>query len=640
MKKAYLCILLLIGLGALLAIQIGMKGERYASEGVEYFQRGDYAKAIQLFKEADQAAGGTVPYYYYWLGRLHIAVQDTTGAMLWLDRYVQNEEEEFRPQVDTYIEIISNQNKAFEKISLRPMPSYFNSRNSDYGAVVDPAGKYIYFNSLRPGRFDKENIWRAEIFKSGYGKPQLVTDLSSDGNEAIGSFAADSVGAYIFGNYEKGKLDGDIYYSEWTGKQWTKPNPLPWFNSTDVDTHPSVFGDSLLFFTSSRPGGIGEFDIWVSQKVEGIWNEPINLGPVINTSGREQTPHLVHLSRNIVHEGRNVEYQETALYFASNGHPGFGGFDLYKAVHKGPSWQDWHLPQNLGLPVNSIRDDRYFSLRPGSNEVFISSDRDASGFEKIMLAYADFTIPGYYVTQDTTGTRVYEVNVPPYVPPVDSLGQEPVIEEPVIEIPPRLITFTGTVTDENGDPISTDITFTGTVDGETVKDVVSTNPDGSFEITLPYADPWTVVINPEGFMLHQQDIPAPPEGEDAVSIDFTIQRLVVKKVFVFNNIQFDFDKATLRKESYPILDDIVITMLNNPEIKIEISGHTCNIGSAKYNQGLSERRAKAVLEYLVKKDVEAERLTHKGFGLTQPLNGNKTAAERALNRRVEVKVME
>jgi len=81
-------------------------------------------------------------------------------------------------------------------------------------------------------------------------------------------------------------------------------------------------------------------------------------------------------------------------------------------------------------------------------------------------------------------------------------------------------------------------------------------------------------------------------------------------------------------------------MLNNPEIKIEISGHTCNIGSAKYNQGLSERRAKAVLEYLVKKDVEAERLTHKGFGLTQPLNGNKTAAERALNRRVEVKVME
>lgn len=646
MKKAYLCLLILIGITALTAIQIGLRGERYATEGVEYFQRGDYTRAIQRFREADQAANGTVPYYFYWLGRLHIAVQDTTSAMLWLDRYVQSGDQEFRPQVDTFIEIISNQTKAFEKVSLRPMPSYFNSRNSDYGAVVDPAGKYVYFTSLRPSRHEKENIWRAEIFKSGYGKPQVVNELSSDSNEAMGSFTPEGEGAYIFGNFEKGKLDGDIYYTEWDGSRWTKPSPLPWFNSSELDTHPSAFGDSLLFFTSSRPGGMGETDIWVSQKVDGAWTAPVNLGPNINTGGKEQTPQLVHISKNVVHEGRNVEYRETALYFASNGHPGFGGFDLFKAVHKGPTWQDWYLPQNLGLPVNSIRDDRYFNHRPGTNEVFISSDRAASGFEKVLLAYVDFTIPGYYVTEDTTGTRVYEVNIPPYVPPVDTLGteepglEEPIQEEPVIEIPPRLITFTGKVTDEHGKPVQTDITFTGTVDGQSYKDVVSTDEDGSFKVTLPYSDPWTVVINPEGFMLFQQDIPAPPEGEDAVEINFTIQRLVVKKVFVFNNIQFDFDKATLRPESFPILDDIVITMLNNPEIKIEISGHTCNIGTAKYNQSLSERRAKAVVDYLIKKDVEAERLSYKGFGLSQPLNDNKTKADRALNRRVEVKVME
>ncbi len=167
------------------------------------------------------------------------------------------------------------------------------------------------------------------------------------------------------------------------------------------------------------------------------------------------------------------------------------------------------------------------------------------------------------MTQDTTGTRVYEVNIPPYVPPADSLG-EPIIEEPVVEEPPRMITFTGKVTDEKGEPVATDITFTGLVDDETRKDVVTTNEDGTFEITVPYADPWTVVINPEGFMLYQQDIPAPPEGQDAVNIDFAIERLVVKKVFVFNNIQFDFDKATLRKESFPILDDSRDHDVNNP----------------------------------------------------------------------------
>jgi len=639
MKKAYLVILLLIGLVSIFAIQIGMKGERYATEGLEYFHRGEYNKAIERFKEADLAANGDVPYYFYWLGRLHIAVQDTTNAMVWLDRYVKSEDQEFRQQVDTFIEIIGNQDKAFEKISLRAMPAYINSRNSDYGAVVDPAGKYLYFTSWRPGKADKENIWRAEIFKSGYGKPQLVTDLSTDSNEAMGSFAADSVGAYVFGNYEKGKLDGDIYYTEWDGSRWTKPSPQPWFNSPDVDTHPSVYNDSLMFFSSSRPGGYGEIDIWVSQKVDGVWTEPVNAGPNINTPGIEQTPHLVHFTKDIVHEGRNVEYKETALYFSSNTHPGFGGFDLFKAVHKGPTWQDWHLAQNLGLPINSIQDDRYFSTRPGSNEVYISSDRQAPGFEKVLLAFVDYTVPGYFVTQDTTGTRVYEVNIPPYVPPADSLG-EPIIEEPVVEEPPRMITFTGKVTDEKGEPVATDITFTGLVDDETRKDVVTTNEDGTFEITVPYADPWTVVINPEGFMLYQQDIPAPPEGQDAVNIDFAIERLVVKKVFVFNNIQFDFDKATLRKESFPILDDIVITMLNNPEIKIEISGHTCNIGTAKYNQGLSQRRAKAVVDYLIKKGVEKERLSYKGFGLSKPLNKNKTKAQRALNRRVEVKVVE
>ncbi len=639
MKKAYLVILLLIGLVSIFAIQIGMKGERYATEGLEYFHRGEYNKAIERFKEADLAANGDVPYYFYWLGRLHIAVQDTTNAMVWLDRYVKSEDQEFRQQVDTFIEIIGNQDKAFEKISLRAMPAYINSRNSDYGALADPSGKYLYFTSWRPGKADKENIWRAEIFKSGYGKPQLVTDLSTDSNEAMGSFAADSVGAYIFGNYEKGKLDGDIYYTEWDGSRWTKPSPQPWFNSPDVDTHPSVYNDSLMFFSSSRPGGYGEIDIWVSQKVDGVWTEPVNAGPNINTPGIEQTPHLVHFTKDIVHEGRNVEYKETALYFSSNTHPGFGGFDLFKAVHKGPTWQDWHLAQNLGLPINSIQDDRYFSTRPGSNEVYISSDRQAPGFEKVLLAFVDYTVPGYFVTQDTTGTRVYEVNIPPYVPPADSLG-EPIIEEPVVEEPPRMITFTGKVTDEKGEPVATDITFTGLVDDETRKDVVTTNEDGTFEITVPYADPWTVVINPEGFMLYQQDIPAPPEGQDAVNIDFAIERLVVKKVFVFNNIQFDFDKATLRKESFPILDDIVITMLNNPEIKIEISGHTCNIGTAKYNQGLSQRRAKAVVDYLIKKGVEKERLSYKGFGLSKPLNKNKTKAQRALNRRVEVKVVE
>lgn len=640
MKHLYLILLLALTMSLLGAIQIGLKGERYAMDGMEYYYRGDYAKAIEQFKAADNSANGSVPYYHFWMGRLYIAVQDTSNAVGWLQSYIASGDQEFVKETNDYLDIINNQTKVFEKVSLRAMPSYLNSRNSDYGAIVDPEGKYLYFTSLRPAKFEKENIWRAELFKSGYGRPELVSELATDGNEAFGSFVPDGNGAWVFGNYEKGKLDGDIYYVPYSGK-FGKPQPVPGINSNALDAHPCVVADSLMFFTSAREGGFGGTDIWVSEKREGVWNEPINLGPRVNTPDNEQTPQLMVISQNIVHEGKYVPYEEIALFFSSNGHPGFGGYDLFKVIHKGPSWQDWYLPQNLGLPVNSIRNDRYFNIRPGTNEVFISSDRAASGFEKVFLAYADFTIPGYKVDEDSTGTKVYDIIVPP-----DTVTDTDVVatgddDQVIIPIPEeKFITFTGQVTDEDGNPIQTEIVFTATVDGKKFSDTVTTDPDGRFRIRLPWADPWTVVINPEGYMLYTQDIPAPADGEDAEEINFVIQKMEVRKVFVFNNIQFDFDKDTLRKESYPILDDIVITMLNNAWVKIEISGHTCNIGKEDYNQDLSQRRAKAVVDYLIGKGVERERLTWKGYGESKPLNGNQTPAERALNRRVEVKVME
>jgi outer membrane protein OmpA-like peptidoglycan-associated protein len=624
MKQAILCLIML----ALVLAAFAMKGERYAVEGMDYYNRGEYSRATQQFLAADRAADGSVPYYHFWLGRLYIAQQDTTNAIMWMDRYLASGDSSYVDAVKGYKEIITNQDKIFESVNLRPMPKYFNSRNSDYGAVADPQGKYLYFTSQRPTRFDKENIWRVEIFQSGYGKPELVTELASDANEAFGSFSADGSYAYIFGNYTKGRIDGDIFISQSKDK-WSTPVPIDEINSPLLETHPFVVGDTLMFFTSSREGGYGGTDIWVSEKQDGVWGQPYNLGPNINTAGNEQTPQLVHFTKDMVIDGQAAIYDEKALYFASDTHTGFGGYDIFKAVHQGPGWDSWYRPQNLGLPVNSIRDDRYFNHRPGTNEVYISSDRTASTFEKVFLVYGDFTIPGYYVQQDSTGTNLYYPIEPDIIE----------TDEPVEEKPQRYITFFGRVTDEKGNPVSTDITFSGSHEGEVYKNVATSDSTGHFEITLPWADPYYVVINPDGFMLFQQYIPAPSDDEP-VNINFTIQRLEVKKVFIFNNIQFDFDKATLRPESYTILDDIVITMLNNPEISVEISGHTCSIGKAKYNQGLSERRAKAVVEYITGKGVEAERLTWAGHGESQPLNENKTKEERALNRRVEVKVLE
>jgi outer membrane protein OmpA-like peptidoglycan-associated protein len=166
-----------------------------------------------------------------------------------------------------------------------------------------------------------------------------------------------------------------------------------------------------------------------------------------------------------------------------------------------------------------------------------------------------------------------------------------------------------------------------------------TDDKGDFKIELPYAHSYNVVINDTGNFIFSQDL-QPQDNTDSLYTEIMLKKMETKKVFVFNNIQFDFDSSVIREVSYPILNDIALTLINNPEIKVEISGHTCNMGSAKYNQWLSDRRAKAIVNYLISKDVEAERMTSIGYGLSKPIADNKTLSGKKLNRRVEVKVIE
>ncbi len=594
---------------------IGLKGERYALDGIEFYQRGDYTDAINSFNNADKAASGSVPEYFYWLGRLNIAVADTVNARIWLNRYVGSKDEKYAHEVQNYLEIMDRQFLIFEKTTMREMPSYINSRNSDYGAFVSPDKKYMYFTSLRPSRYDKENIYRSEKLNNIWGKPQLVTELTTDKNEAIGSISLDGKTAYVFGNYERGKIDGDLYTSTYSGK-WDSPKPIQALNTPQVELQPMCYEDQLLFFVSSRPDGIGGTDIYVSKKLDGEWQEPINLGPMINTVGNEQTPFL--------------DWDGKTLFFASDSHVGFGGYDIFKAVKIGDNWTDWSIPENLGLPINSIKNDRYYYHIKNTNEAIFSTDRQAEGFENLFSLTLVYSPTEYLIVDETTGdkTTVFDV-------PVVDTTQVVVPEKPK----KSPIRFTGRITDEERNPIVADVIFNYDIEENSYRDVTGTDSNGRFDITLPYADKYVVTVNKDGYFISSKEF-YPTDDSTSVEINFELQKMVVKKVFVFNNIQFEFDSAVLLDNSYSALNDIVLSMINNPEIKVEISGHTCNIGTAKYNLNLSERRAKSVVEYLLSKGVEPERLSFKGMGLTSPIADNETPEGQVLNRRVEVKVVE
>ncbi len=825
MRRLVLCIVIVvlaIGLSA-----IGLSGERYAQEALEYYQRGDYRSAIRLFNDANDAAGGNRPEFFYWIGTANIALHNSESAKFWLNEYLESGDLRFRDQAQTYLEIIDMQSLIFEKVSIRKMPAYINSRNSDFGAVTDSEGKYLYFTSLRPARREKENIWRSERLNTGWGRPEFIDEWNTDGNESIGSFSRDGRIAYLFGNYERGKIDGDLCQST-LNRRWGKPSPITELSTPKTETQPMVYEDSLMFFVSAREGGYGGTDIWVSVLEGDQWGDPINLGTRINSTGNEQTPFL--------------DYDSRTLFFASNGHPGLGGYDLFKSVRLDEGWTKWSVPENLGIPTNSIGTDRSFYRIKHTNEAFISSDRDVEGFENlytINVVYAprehvefdedtgekivipleedmdlekrmlpeDERPPRQYIvfsgrvtdqekvpletqihfvyrmgrirfqrTVESDPAGLYEISLPyapiyavvvnkagflpyrddlelqrgilayryditlergiaddidiarvltdddelvrDYVTFVGSISDEtgraiaapihfiyrigrirfertansgddgqfeiclpytstytvvvslddylPFSKEVELERDQRqfrldivlvsgvadvadidaimaderqMIEFYGIVTDEDGKPMGVDIEFSYIIDNNRFVEVTSSSAEtGKFRFLLPVVNRYTVIVDQEGFFQFRRVLEI-TAGVKTQELNIVLKRLIEEKVFIFDDIQFKFDSAELLLASMPILNQIVLTLLNNPEIKVEISGHTCNIGTAEYNLGLSRRRAESVRQYLVSKGIDRAHLTSVGYGLTRPVADNRTLEGKIRNRRVEVKVI-
>ncbi|MCB5246928.1 MAG: OmpA family protein [Candidatus Cloacimonetes bacterium] len=648
-KTAFL--MLLLGLAVLASGQISSPGSRYAQEGLEYYQRGDYDRAIREFLKADDSANGRNPEYHYWLGRLHIAVADTSSAMRWFERYQDSQDTAYQTQVDNYLRIVQRQARIFSRVNLRPLPDYVNSRNSDYGAVLDPEEKYLYFTSLRPARKNKENIWRTEIFRSGFGQPELVEELSTDKNEAFGCFSAEPQGAWIFGNYEANKRDGDIYFVPRTDK-WFQPQNISQLNSSQVETHPMVFRDRLLFFASSRDGGYGGTDIYVSEKIGGIWTQPQNLGPMINTAENEQTPFL--------------DWDGRTLYFSSRGHPGFGGYDLFKAYRAGTNWQEWSLPENLGLPVNSTRNDRYFYHARGSNEGYLSSDRQVSGFEKIYQLNFALTLPASYLVQEEDGS-VRSVDIVTYVPParkpadeesifarIDEsletikqgipgpdfvpapLGREPQAFEPIAELtPPSLIRIAGSVRDQYGEPVITEVQIQSETEGQRNLEIFNTNSLGNFLGTLPSAPLYIAVINAKDYLVHSEEL-SPGKGSSELRLDVELQKLEKKAQLSLADILFAAESAELDPKAISELDLVVMTLLTNPDLKVKLSGHAWETGSDDFNKQLSERRAKSVADYLIDKGIPKKRISWKAYGNSRTLDPLSVPSALSKSRRVEI----
>jgi outer membrane protein OmpA-like peptidoglycan-associated protein len=415
----------------------------------------------------------------------------------------------------------------------------------------------------------------------------------------------------LFGNYINSLGRGDIFYSDKTKNgfvevlQYPEPINSKWW---DADAFLTADGKAIIF-SSERPGGVGNYhpkgdyyhgmfwgntDLYVVLKEpDGSWSKTaINLGTVINTPFTERTPFLHP-------DGKT-------LYFSSDGHPGLGKSDVFKSVRLyDTSWTYWSEPVNLGKEINTPSEDWGYKISTDGNTAYFSTTIDIGFGEE----------------------DIYYLKLPEEIQPESDV-----------------VTVNGKVLDEKGNPVDAFIKWE---DVELKKEVgvAKTDPvTGEYFIALPIGKYYAYYADVKGYygIVNYLDLTAAKAYEQIntnMSVISVEELQKTGKAIKIENIFFDSGKFDLKEESHEALNLLYRFMHANPEVKVEISAHTDNIGSEHYNFDLSEKRAASVVNYLIQIGIEPNRIISKGYGETMPVASNDTEEGRALNRRVEFKLI-
>lgn len=467
------------------------------------------------------------------------------------------------------------------------MGADINTSESEYCPSLTIDGKQLVFTRRLNGA--NEDFFNSKKNIDQWGKATPIEgNVNSNQNEGAQNISQDGQWLVFTGcNRPEGFGSCDIYISYLEKNGWSEPTNLGgWVNSDQWESQPCLSPDKTkLYFASRRHGGFGGSDIYVSHlQPNGKWSECENLGEGINTSGDEQSP-FIHADNQ-------------TLYFTSNYWPGYGDDDLFY-TRKGPMG-DWSKPINLGYPINTInREGTLFISADGKTAYYASDRSDTKG---------EMDIYSFELRQDIRPYKTGWVK--------------------------------GRVFDKKttqGLPSSVELTDIAT---RQTLSKVQTDEQGNFLVTLPVGKDYVFNVNRKGYLFYSDHFLLSTGFTDSVSQkNIALQPVEVNAAIALNNIFFDVNKFDIKAESQIELDKIVQLLNDNATVKIQISGHTDNVGKPAENLTLSNNRAKTVVSYLINKRISPQRLSYKGFGETQPVADNNTEEGRARNRRTEMKVV-
>ncbi len=534
-------------------------------------------------------------------------------------------------------------------IEIRNAGTNINSFADDYSPVFSADFNTLFFASRREirrsgisltdGKFD-ENIFHSTRVHNEWN---VASPLTGSVNTAYceSPLYLDDSGTelYIYTGYLNG---GDIKLSKRKNGIWTKPASIPFgINSRGAETSFtfSPSGDEIWFVTDKGKNSLGGKDIYFIRKKPGNkWSKPENAGPNINTPYDEES----------------VSFSESGdtLWFASKGHDSMGGFDIFYSV-RGQEGK-WSKAVNCGYPVNTPWHDLFYvpdkSIR---NAFYLVSDRKGSlggldifhGYKKVPQA-AEEPEPVPVTAPDTVVQKII-VEVLPVKPDTVIIKDTLVVIKEFPPLPAEAVKETffylsGTVRDsESGDPVLARVDVIDISSDMVIATTASSDIDGAYRIRLSGRKSYMVDFRGSGFLSDIRRIDIPEDlTDDVYKLNMDLVKVKVGRKVVLNNILFQTGQAILTAESYAELNRLYGILQENPHMRIEISGHTDNTGSLALNTKLSQDRARAVVEYLIQKGTDPERLEFRGYGPQQPVAGNTSAEGRARNRRVEFKILE
>ena len=567
------------------------------SLGGAYAEMKNYKESIKQYERA-QAKDTSYFYYFYLPYSISLAgdgrFQDALDAANKFLSFKNISERSYKSgmywkksfEFAVHYPLIHLENNNYHFIPLN-LGDSINTPDLEYYPSVTIDDSLLIFS--RMGKEHREDFMQSVLTPKGYtlAKPiegQINEEprkggitISADGNWLI--YAADYPGKG-FGNY-------DLYICYLTADGWSAPENLGSNINTEFwESSPSISPDSrTLYFSSNRPGGKGGKDLYMSTRLpNGKWGPAVNMGDSINSAGDELAP-FIHADNQ-------------TLYFNSDGLIGYGKEDIF--LSRKDLNGNWTKAENLGYPINTIDNEGSIAISSDGVTAYYSSDRSDSrgGLDLYKFQLRSDLQP--HKTLYVKG-RVFDIKTGRGLPCAVQL-----------------------INHSNHQPLMR----------------LQTDETGSYFIPLPVGSDYTITVNRKGYFYNSQIIKLSNQKPDSTyEKNIGLQAFEVNKPIVLKNIFFETKSYNLLPVSLIDLDILADILLENKTMKIEIEGHTDNVGKPEDNQKLSEKRAIAVVEYLLSKGVKAAQLTGKGYGETKPVAGNDSEAGRAKNRRTEFTIL-